>query len=84
MDTDALVDALRRGKLGGAGLDVVDPEPLPPDHPLWDMPIVIISPHYAGSVTDYDERTDRVFLDNLRRFVAGRPLEGVIDKQAGY
>lgn len=84
VDTAAMVEALRAGRLGGAGLDVTDPEPLPKDHPLWDMPNVVITPHYAGNVHNYFELTDQVFLKNLRHFLAGQPLESVIDKQMGY
>jgi len=84
VDTDALVEALRRAKLAGAGLDVVDPEPLPPEHPLWDLPNVILTSHYSGGVHDYHRQTQRVFLDNLRRFLAGEPLEGVVNKTLGY
>jgi len=84
VDTDAMIEALRSGRLAGAGLDVVDPEPLPPQHPLWDMPNVIITAHYSGLVDDYFEQTEALFLDNLRRFLAGEPLVGLVDKQAGY
>jgi D-2-hydroxyacid dehydrogenase (NADP+) len=84
VDTDAMVEALRTGKLAGAGLDVVDPEPLPPGHPLWTMPNVLITPHYSGAVADYQARAQVVFLANLERYLAGRPLQGVIDKEAGY
>jgi phosphoglycerate dehydrogenase-like enzyme len=84
VDTDALVAALRSGHLGGAGLDVVDPEPLPPEHPLWDMPNVILTPHCSGALGDYARLTDEVFLQNLRRFVRNEPLESVVDKQTGY
>ncbi len=84
VDTEALVEALAGGKLAGAGLDVVDPEPLPAEHPLWGMPNVIISAHYSGGIADYHRRTERVFLDNLARYLAGLPLESVVDKQEGY
>ena len=84
VDTDALAEALRSGKLGGAGLDVVDPEPLPPGHPLWTMPNVLLTPHYSGLVADYHARAESVFLANLQRYLAGRPLQGVVDKEAGY
>ncbi|HEY3415829.1 MAG TPA: D-2-hydroxyacid dehydrogenase, partial [Armatimonadota bacterium] len=84
VDTDALLSALRDGTLYGAGLDVVDPEPLPIDHPLWEMPNVILTPHVSGALPDYMATAARVFLDNLRRFVAGEPLRFVIDKEAGY
>lgn len=84
IDTDALVDALRTGKLGGAGLDATDPEPLPADHPLWTMPNVIITPHYAGMYPNHDADAGKIFLDNLRRYLAGEPLLSIVDKEAGY
>jgi D-2-hydroxyacid dehydrogenase (NADP+) len=84
IDTGALVAALRERRIAGAGLDVTDPEPLPADHPLWSMEDVIISPHYAGSQPGYDRRVAELFLDNLRRYVAGEPLLNVADKEAGY
>ena len=67
-----------------AGLDVTDPEPLPADHPLWGMPNVIITPHYAGDHPGYDAEAFRAFADNLGRYVRGEPLAGVVDKDAGY
>jgi phosphoglycerate dehydrogenase-like enzyme len=84
VDTAALLEALESGRLGGAGLDVIDPEPLPADHPLWGHPNVIITAHYAGNVGDYFRLTDRVFLENLERFLAGQPLNYVVDKRLGY
>ncbi len=84
VDTDALIDALSSGKLAGAGLDVTDPEPLPGDHPLWDAPNVIITAHYSGNVDSYYSQTEKLFLENFARFLAGEPLESVVDKQAGY
>jgi len=84
VDTDALVAALRSGKVAAAGLDVLDPEPLPEDHPLWRMPNVILTAHYAGAICDYFQQTERLFLDNLRRFLAAQPLVGLVDKSAGY
>ncbi len=84
VDTDALVAALRDGTVRAAGLDVTDPEPLPRRHPLWRMPNVLITPHYAGSSAENEERAARVFLDNLRRFAAGEPLVNLVDKAAGY
>jgi phosphoglycerate dehydrogenase-like enzyme len=80
----ALVEALREGRIAGAGLDVFETEPLPPDSPLWGMPNVIITAHYAGSTPHYDERATAIFLDNLRRYQAGEPLRNVVDKEAGY
>ncbi len=82
--TDQLVEALRDGRVRGAGLDVTDPEPLPQGHPLWKMPNVIITPHYAGRHPGYDEEVFEVFCANLERWVRGRPLQNVVDKTAGY
>lgn len=84
LDTDALIEALRSGQVGGAGLDVTDPEPLPADHPLWDAPNVVITSHYSGSSIGNARRADEVFLENLRRFVADQPLINVVDKKWGY
>jgi len=84
VDTDALVAALASGHLGGAGLDVVDPEPLPADHPLWRMPNVIISPHTSGKHRSYEQNASAVFLENLRRFLDSKPLLCVVDKKLGY
>lgn len=82
--TDDLVAALKSGSIGGAGLDVTDPEPLPAGHPLWAMPRVIISPHTAGRS---DKGRDRLFLmvkENLRRYVNGQPMLSVVDIERGY
>ena len=84
IDTDALLDALGSGQVGAALLDVTDPEPLPADHPLWTAPNVFITPHYSGAHPTYDERANAIFLDNLRRFLAGEPLRNVVDKREGY
>lgn len=84
IDTEALVEALRNGSVRAAGLDVTDPEPLPADHPLWGMPNVIITPHYAGDHPGHDREAFQVFLDNLGRYVRGEPLRNVVDKEAGY
>jgi D-3-phosphoglycerate dehydrogenase len=79
-----LVAALRSGQLGGAALDVTDPEPLPAESPLWDMPNVIITPHVGGqSATRSDDMTN-FFCDNLQRFVSGRPLRNLVDKRLGF
>jgi phosphoglycerate dehydrogenase-like enzyme len=84
VDTTALVDALRAGKVRGAGLDVTDPEPLPAGHPLWSMKNVVITPHYAGNHPGYEEEAFDIFLANLGRWVRGEPLENMVDKAAGY
>ena len=82
--TDALVAALLSGHLAGAGLDVVDPEPLPKGHPLWKLANVVITPHIAGrSDGEWDRRMDLI-TDNIQRFSKGLPLRHVIDKKEGY
>jgi len=82
--TAALVQALQDRKLAGAGLDVVDPEPLPPEHALWKMPNVIITPHIAADISEYDEPRWVLARENLRRYVAGDRLLSVVDPQRGY
>jgi D-2-hydroxyacid dehydrogenase (NADP+) len=82
--TEALLDALKSGRLAGAGIDVVDPEPLPPDHPLWKMENVVITPHIAGLSDQLDVRRTELFKQNIRRFAKGLPLLNVVDKQKGY
>jgi phosphoglycerate dehydrogenase-like enzyme len=74
VDQDALLGALRSGNLSAAYLDVTNPEPLPPDHPLWIAPNCHITPHTAGGHHDEFERLARHFLDNLRRFERGEEL----------
>ena len=77
---DDLVDALRANRLAGAALDVFEVEPLPADHPLWDFPNVIITPHTAGYSTAIAGRHLAALVDNVRRFAAGEPLRNVVDK----
>jgi phosphoglycerate dehydrogenase-like enzyme len=84
LDQDALASALREGRLAGAALDVMTPEPLPSDSPLWDIPNLIISPHMSGDRTGWQQDIARLFLTNLDRFRSGQPLLNVIDKQLGY
>lgn len=81
--TNHLLDALMSGKLAGAGLDVTDPEPLPPDHPLWQMPNVIITPHVSAGGFDR-EWLRFVIEENLRRYVAGETLLNEVDPNRGY
>jgi phosphoglycerate dehydrogenase-like enzyme len=81
---DALVRALAEGQIGGAGLDVFDPEPLPADSPLWAMPNVIITAHYSGATPCYHKRAMVIFLDNLRRYRDRQPLRNQVDKPVGY
>jgi phosphoglycerate dehydrogenase-like enzyme len=86
VDTDALSEALYAGKIFGAALDVTDPEPLPEDHPIWDAPNTIITPHVSGG---WDERgnLERIFeiiCTNLTRYFSGKPLINVVDMATGY
>ncbi len=83
-DTAALIDALQKGQLAGAGLDVVDPEPLPKDSPLWKMPNVIITPHIAGVSDARGGRSNELILDNIGRFSQGLPLKNRVDAAKGY
>jgi phosphoglycerate dehydrogenase-like enzyme len=84
VDTAALTSALQRSELGGAGLDVTDPEPLPPGHPLWSMHNVIITPHIATSSDFRSDRTVTLVAENVRRYVAGDRVMSVVDLAAGY
>jgi phosphoglycerate dehydrogenase-like enzyme len=84
IDTNALIDALERGQLGGAGIDVSDPEPLPPDHPLWDAPNVFITGHTSGRTPFYWDRGGRILRANIRHYLAGEPLENLVDYELGY
>jgi phosphoglycerate dehydrogenase-like enzyme len=81
---DDLVAALKDGLLWGAGLDVTDPEPLPPGHPLWTHPRVIVTPHTAGGSPRRAGRVIATFCENLTRRRDGRPLLALIDKHKGY
>jgi phosphoglycerate dehydrogenase-like enzyme len=82
--TDGLVAALKSGHLGGAGLDVTDPEPLPQGHALWGMPNVIITPHIATSSDYRSDRTVTLVVENVRRYIRGDRLLSVVDLAAGY
>jgi len=84
VDERSLVSALRRGIIGGAGLDVFEHEPLAPDSELWDLPNVIITPHVAGFRADHWDAATAMFAENLRRFDSGAPLLNVVDKAEGY
>ncbi len=75
-----LVDALQAGHISGAALDVFEEEPLPPDHPLWSAPNVLITPHTAGFGPYLDDRRLKIIVDNARRFVHRQPLLNVVDK----
>ena len=84
IDEDALARALRTGALGGAALDVFRYEPLAPDHPLWDVPNLLITPHVSGFRRDHWDAAVALFAENRRRFAAGKALLNVVDKEAGY
>jgi phosphoglycerate dehydrogenase-like enzyme len=85
VDEPALIDALRTGRLAGACLDVFAREPLPADSPLWDLPNVTVSPHNSSGWTEgLRARQKTIFLENLRRFAQGKPLENVVDIAQGY
>ena len=86
IDQQALGDALRAGKLAGAALDVMTPEPLPTDDPLWDCPNIIITPHVSGNMSlglTCDIDVD-MFCADLERYAAGKPLHNLVDRIRGY
>ncbi|MFD2611763.1 D-2-hydroxyacid dehydrogenase [Paenibacillus gansuensis] len=83
--TEALMEALRSGHLGGAGLDVFETEPLPPEHPLWAMDNVILTPHIGGDTDRLKERVAELFSANLRSYVEhGKPSMNLMDYKLGY
>jgi phosphoglycerate dehydrogenase-like enzyme len=84
VDLADLTDALAEGLIAGAGLDVFEIEPLPAEHPLWQMPNVIITPHVAGTSPRIAERHTAVLLENIRRFAAGESPTTVVDKLRWY
>jgi phosphoglycerate dehydrogenase-like enzyme len=85
VEETALVEALEKGHLSGAALDVFETEPLPQDSPLWEMEGVIISPHSTDNVPELvNKRQTDLFCDNLRRYLAGEKLVNVLDKKLLY
>jgi phosphoglycerate dehydrogenase-like enzyme len=84
IDSQSLISHLQKGHLAGAGLDVTDPEPLPPDSPLWDMENVIITSHTSGATPNYLERATGILHENIRRFLADEPMMNVVDLTEGY
>jgi phosphoglycerate dehydrogenase-like enzyme len=80
----ALIRALEQGQIRGAALDVFDEEPLPPGHPFWRLPNLLLSPHSADHTAGWLERAVSMFVRNFGHFVKGEPLENVVDKRAGY
>lgn len=86
IDQEALVEALNAHRIAGAALDVMMPEPLPVDHPLWDCPNLVLTPHVSGNMSlglTCEIAVD-IFLENLGRYVAGEPLRNLIDRKKGY
>lgn len=81
VDEDALLEALRAGRLAGAVLDVFGEEPLPPENPLWDAPNATISPHVSGATNQF---RDDLFVENVRRYLAGEPLLNLVNPARGY
>ncbi len=85
IDQAALAEALRNGVIAGAALDVFEPEPLPADNELWDVPNLLITPHIAGGTQYEGEHIIRIFRENLNRFLKGEgPLINQVDKILGY
>lgn len=87
VDEDALVEALREGRIRGAGLDVFTKEPLPAESPLWGLPNVLLTPHVSAVSRGYWEREVGLIVRNLERFLTDRPItewENVVDRRAGY
>jgi phosphoglycerate dehydrogenase-like enzyme len=84
IDEAAMVEALKSGRIKGAGLDVFDKEPLPDGHPLYSLPNVLLSPHCADHTPDWLERAMQFFLDQFEAFRNGQPLKNVVDKKLGY
>jgi phosphoglycerate dehydrogenase-like enzyme len=84
VDEEALIVALREGRLAGAGLDSVTNEPLVPESPLWELPNVIITPHVSPGRDRFSERMVDFWCENIRRFGDGEPLLGAVDRVAGY
>ena len=82
VNESALLEALEQKRIAGAVLDVFDREPLPPSHPLWRVDNVVVTPHISGPSTP--DAIAPVFNDNLARYLAGRPLRHVVDRQQGY
>jgi D-2-hydroxyacid dehydrogenase (NADP+) len=84
IDQHALIEALQKGEIGGAGLDVTSPEPLPAESPLWTMPNVMITSHTSGLSPHRWERGIELLIDNIHRYRNGQPLRNLVDKHTGY
>ena len=84
VDEPALIEALKKGQIAGAGLDVFEQEPLSSDSQLWSLDNVIISPHVAGFTFKYDDRASDLFAENLRRYLHNEPLLNEVERERGY
>jgi len=84
VDEDALVECLREGRIRGAGLDVFQKEPLSPDSPLWSLPNVLLTPHVSAVSRGFWRRETELIVENFSRFLEGRPLRNLVDREAGY
>jgi phosphoglycerate dehydrogenase-like enzyme len=84
VDEPALIRVLKEQRIAGAFLDVFEKEPLPQDSPLWDLPNAVVTPHTSGAVQGYGHRAAEIFLDNLKRYLAGEPLRNVVERERGY
>ena len=83
-DEDAVLEALRDGRLAGAAFDVFAAEPLPPESPLWDAPNLWVTPHMAGGFPEILDETTRLFAENVARLERGEPVRNMIDRTRGY
>ena len=84
IDEEALLEALMERRLRGAVLDVFQNEPLPADHPFWNLDNVLITPHVGGNSARFWERETDLIVRNIRRHLAGEELENRVDKERGY
>src|SRR3990170_265830 len=84
IDEKALIDALENKRIAGAGLDVFEEEPLSPNSRLYDLENVIITPHVAGTMTDYFQKVAQIFNENLKRYLSGKKIINLVDKKLGY
>ena len=82
--TVALLELIDAGRLRGAALDVFSVEPLPPEHPFWGHPRILVSPHVSAVTNRFWERETALIVDNIKRYLAGAPLVNVVDLEAGY
>lgn len=84
IDESAMAEALKAGRIGGAGLDVFEQEPLEASSPLWELENVILTPHMSGANRGYMDKACELFVENLKRFTSNRPLLNIVDPNLGY